>query len=142
MTGTDKINVHALQEEAKKSEDKEAFTVLARMSNCRVGVGVRLKAPANPVFFVEIIVSLCHPHHAVNLYSLEKNLLILKRLKERGYSLTCIEDGTVSCELSVLSQNFGAEIKTANSMIRKCLKIKSAGIKTEEKHTVTSFSQV
>lgn len=120
MKEANKIDINSLQEEAKKSEEKEAFTVLARTSGYRVGVGVRLKAPANPIFFVEIIASLCPRHHAVNLNSLEKNLHILKQLKERGYVLTCDEDGTISCELPVPSENLVAEYKVVNSIIEKC----------------------
>jgi hypothetical protein len=120
MKEADKISITSLQEEAKKSEEKEAFAVLTRTHNYRVGVGARLKTSANPIFFVEIITSLCPRHHAVNLHSLEKNLLILKQLKERGYLLTCDEDGTVSCELAVPSKNLTAECKAANSIIEKC----------------------
>jgi hypothetical protein len=120
MRKANKINIHSLQEEAKKSEDKEAFTILARMPNCRVGVGARMESPANPVFFIEIIVGLCAGHHAVNLNSLEKNLLVLRQLKERGYLLVCEEDGTVSCELTVPSERLTAEYEAAILTIEKC----------------------
>jgi hypothetical protein len=121
MKVTNKIDINSLQEEAKKSEEKEAFTVLARTNGYRVGVGARLKTPANPIFFVEIIASLCPRHHDVNLNSLEKNLRTLKQLKERGYLLTCDEDGTISCEFPVPSENLVAEYKAANSILEKCL---------------------
>jgi hypothetical protein len=122
MKKANKIDINSLQEEAKKSEEKEAFTVLARTHSYRVGVGARLKPPANPIFFVEIIASLCPSNHALNLHSLEKNLHILKQLKERGYMLTCDEDGTISCELAVPSENLAVEYKAANSIIEKCSK--------------------
>lgn len=120
MKAANKINTNSLQEEAKNSEDKEAFTVLDRIRNCRVGVGARLESHAKPIFFIEIIAGLCAGHHVVNLSFLEKNLLILKRLKERGYVLTCEEDGTISCELSVPSENLTAEYDAAILMIEKC----------------------
>lgn len=119
MRKANKINIHFLQEEAKKSEDKEAFTVLARIPNCRVGVGARLESPEQTVFFVEIIVSLCAGHHVVNLDFLEKNLAILRQLKERGYVLTCEGDGTVSCELAVPSKNLTAEYEAATLIIER-----------------------
>ena len=119
MRETNKINTQSLQEEAKKSEDKEAFTVLARMPNCRVGVGARLESHAKPIFFIEIIASLCANHQTVNLNSLEKNMLILRRLKQRGYVLTCGEDGTISCELAVPPESLETEIGTAILMIEK-----------------------
>jgi hypothetical protein len=120
MTKADKINTHSLQEEAKKSEDKEAFTVLVKLPSCRVGVGARLESPANLIFFIEIIVSLCASHHAMNLNSLERNLFILRQLGERGYMLTCEEDGTVSCELAIPSENLTAEYEAAVSIVEEC----------------------
>jgi len=115
-----KVDVNSLQEEAKKSEDKEAFTVLLRTHKYRVGIGARLKTRADPIFFVEIIAGLCPRNHPVNPSSLEKNVNILKQLKKRGYQLTCDEDGTISCELQVQSENLIAEYKTASSIVEKC----------------------
>jgi len=120
MEEANKINIRFLQREAKKSEDKEAFTVLARMPNYRVGVGARLESPEQTVFFVEIIVSLRAGHHVVNLDFLEKNLVILRQLKERGYVLTCEEDGTVSCELAVPSKKLTAEYEATTLIIERC----------------------
>jgi hypothetical protein len=116
---TNKINTHFLQEEAKKSEDKEAFTVLARMPRYRVGVGARLESPEQTIFFVEIIVSLCAGHHILNVDSLEKSLVTLRQLKERGYVLTCEEDGTVSCELTVPSKSLTVEYEAAILFIER-----------------------
>jgi hypothetical protein len=113
------INIDSLQEEAEMSEDKEAFAVLARLRNCRVGVGARMEPPAKPVFFIEIIASLCADHHTVNLNSLENKLLVLRKLKERGYRLICEEGGAISCELAVPSQNLTLEYDAAISILKK-----------------------
>jgi hypothetical protein len=121
MREANKINTQSLQEEAKKSEDKEAFIVLTRMPNFRVGAGARMESPAKLIFFIEIIASLCANHQAVNLNSLEKNLFILKQLKERGYMLTCEEIGTISCELAVPSESLKAEYESAILMIEKLI---------------------
>ena len=118
MREENKINVNSLQEEAEKSEDKEAFTVLARLPGYRVGVGARLEF-SNPTFFVEIIANVCAGHHAVNLNSLKKNLSVLSQLQERGYLLTCEGDGTISCEVAVPSENLKAEYETAISIVEK-----------------------
>ena len=108
-----KIDVRSLQEEANKSEDKEAFTVLTRIRDFRVGVGARLESPAKPIFFIEIIASLCADCSVVNLNSLENKLLILRKLKERGYVLTCEENEDVSCEHAVPSENLTLEYEAA-----------------------------
>ena len=117
MKETNMIDTDSLQEKAKKSEDEEAFLVMSRTSNYRVGVGARLKAPANSIFFVEIIASLCFNHHTVNLKSLEKNLRVLRKLKKRGYTLICNEDGTISCELALPSEELEAEFEAAKLII-------------------------
>jgi hypothetical protein len=119
MRKTNKIDTYCLQEEAKKSEDKEAFVVLARMRNCRVGVGARLESSSKPIFFIEIIASLCADHRTLNLNSLEDSLFILKKLKEKGYVLTCEDDGSISCELAVPSENLTLEYKTAVSILAR-----------------------
>jgi len=116
-----KIDAHSLQEEANRSEDKEAFAVLARIRDFRVGVGARLGSPAKPIFFIEIIASLCADRSVVNLNSLENKLLILRKLKERGYVLTCEEDEAISCELVVPSENLTLEYDAAILIIRKNL---------------------
>ena len=119
MRKANKIDAHSLQEEANKSEDKEAFVVLTRIRDFRVGVGARLESPEHPILFIEIIGSLCAERHVVNLNSLEKNLAILRQLKERGYVLTCEEDGTFSCELAVPSENLAAEYEAATLIIER-----------------------
>jgi pyruvate formate-lyase activating enzyme-like uncharacterized protein len=119
MRKTNRIDTHSLREEAENSEDKEAFKVLARMRNCRVGVGARMESPAKPIFFIEIIAILCADHHTLNLNSLENNMLILKKLKKRGYTFSWEEDGAVSCELEVPAENLTLEYLTAISIIKK-----------------------
>ena len=116
-----KIDAYSLQEEANRSEDKEAFAVLTRIRDFRVGVGARLESPAKPIFFIEIIASLCADRSVVNLNSLENKLLILRKLKERGYVLTCEEDEAVSCELVVPSENLTLEYDAAILIIKKNL---------------------
>ncbi len=120
MKEANEINIYSLQEEAKKSEDNEAFTVVSRTQNCRIGVGARLESPENPVFFVEVLVSLCGSHHPVNLDFLERKLLLLRQLEERRYVLNCEEDGCISCELTVPSKNLIAECEVTSLIIKKC----------------------
>ncbi len=119
MRRNNKIDTYSLQEQAKKSEDKEAFAPLARMRNCRVGVGARIECSSKPIFFIEIIANLCSGQDILNLNSLENNVRILRRLGEKGYLLTCEEDGSVLCELTVPSENLAGECKSALFMMRK-----------------------
>jgi hypothetical protein len=72
MENANNINIHSLQEKAEKSEDNEAFQVLARIKTCRVGVGTRLESDENPSFFIEVLVSLCASNRSVTLDHIEK----------------------------------------------------------------------
>lgn len=118
MKETNRIRTYSLREEAKKSEDKEAFKVLAKTQSCRVGVGARFESGKNPSYFVEVLVSLCTSDRSVNLDLMEKNLLLLKQLEKRGYVLNCEEDGSISCELTVHSKNLTAECEATSLIIR------------------------
>ncbi|HYB93297.1 MAG TPA: hypothetical protein VED00_04060 [archaeon] len=120
MKKADKIDIQSLQEEAKKSQDNEAFTVLAKLRNCRIGVGARLESSAEPTFFIEVLVSLCTSHDDIDLGLIEKKVSLLSRLKKRGYQLNCEEDGCISCELTIPSKNLIEEYAVTNSMIKKC----------------------
>jgi len=117
MKETNRINIDSLQKEAK-SKHNEAFKVLARMQNCRVGVGARFELAENPSFFVEVLVILCTIDRSVNLELVEKNLFLLKQLEKRGYVLNCEEDGSISCELTVSSKNLIAECEAILDVVR------------------------
>ena len=119
MRRANKIDPHSLLEEANQSEDKEAFAVLTKIQDFRIGVGARLESPAKPIFFIEIIATLCADRSVVNLNSLENKLLILKKLKERGYVMTCEEYQAISCELAVPSENLTLEHEAAILIIKK-----------------------
>lgn len=121
MKQTEAIDVRTMREKAKKSEDHEAFKVLAKTRNCRIGIGARLESAGEPVFFIEVLVSLCAGHGPVELSVMERKLSLLRRLEERRYSLNCEEDGCVSCELAVPSKNLSAECEAANSIMKECL---------------------
>ena len=116
------IKFDLLQKEAKKSEDKEAFQVLTRKANFRIGVGARLESPTKTVFFIEITANLYSGNPDLELDFLEKNLTVLRKLKKRGYSLVSDADGTVSCELTVPLKNLAREYNVTKSMIERFLK--------------------
>jgi hypothetical protein len=119
MKESRRINTNSLQRDAEKSEDKEAFAVLAKTPCYRVGVGARLESRANPTFFVEIIMSLCASRQEVNLHLLERNLVALKKLKKRGYQLASEGDGTIVCELPVKSENLTTEYDAARLIVEE-----------------------
>ncbi len=91
------------------SEHNEAFQVLTRRQNCRVGVGARLESADAPSFFVEVLVRLCTSDHPVHLDHVEKMVRLLQQLQKRGYMLTGEDDGSISCELTVSSKDLPTE---------------------------------
>lgn len=116
-----KFSIKSLQEEARKSEDKEAFRILDKINNCRVGVGARSEPSDNCAFFIEVLVSLCNDHNPVDLNLIERKLSLLRRLTEKGYVLNCEEDGCISCELAVKPDEVTEECKAVSSMVQSCI---------------------
>ncbi len=62
-------------------------------------------------FFIEVLVNLCTSHEAVDLDRIERELALLKQLEQNAYALSCEEDGCISCELTVLSEDLNVEFK-------------------------------
>ena len=112
------IDIRALQKDAGNSEHKEAYRVLDRSNNYRIGVGARLTPSDQPSFFLEVVVQSCLESSEVDLQLLEKNLMFLKELKARGYSLNCEGDGSISCEVTVSPQNVASEYEDIRLAIR------------------------
>lgn len=119
MKETRLIDVQALQKEAKNSEHKESYRILERSRNYRIGVGSRLASYGQPSFFVEVLVYLCSDSSEVDLHLLEKKLMLLRELRSRGYSLSCQDDGTISCETNVPLHNLDTECETIKSITKK-----------------------
>jgi hypothetical protein len=123
MKPNQQVNAKDLLKQAKASEHKEAYQIISKTANYRVGIGARLpSAPTQTsTFFIEIIVNLCPVCSTVDLVFLERALTCLKALQEKGYSLTCQDDNSILCEKLVSQQNLQAEITTANALTEKQL---------------------
>jgi hypothetical protein len=118
MNRTKTIDIQALQKDAEKSEHREAYRVLDRSNNYRIGAGARVTPSGQPSFFLEVVVQSCLESSEVDLQLLEKNLMFLKELKARGYSLNCEGDGSISCEVTVSPQNIASEYETIRLTIK------------------------
>jgi len=118
MNRTKTIDIQALQKDAENSEHGEAYRVLNRSSNYRIGAGARLTPSGQPSFFFEVVVQSCLESSEVDLQLLEKNLVFLRKLKARGYSLNCEDDGCISCEVTVSSQNVASEYEAIRLTIK------------------------
>jgi hypothetical protein len=115
------VNTSDLLKQAKASEHKEAYQIMNKTANYRVGVGARL--PLSPTqtssFFIEIIVNLCPACSKVDLVFLEKALTCLKELQKNGYSLTCQDDNCISCEKLVQKENIDYEYNVASKIMKQ-----------------------
>jgi hypothetical protein len=115
------VNAKDLLRQAKASEHKEAYQLMSKTANYRVGIGARLpSAPTQTsTFFIEIIINLCPTCSAVDLVFLERALTCLKALQLKGYCLTCQDDNSILCEKLVTEQNLHNEFEKANAIIGK-----------------------
>jgi hypothetical protein len=112
-------DVKALERGARKSQDKESFQVLAKMRNYRIGVGARLDSSGETCFFLEVLVDPCGNRSSLDLDLMEKSLMVLRELSERGYTLTCEEDGSVSCEKSTAPEKVDFEKQAVDAVVKR-----------------------
>jgi len=123
MKDTKLIDVHALQEEARNSEHKESYRILERNPKYRIGIGARQVSSSQPIFFIEVLVNMCPNHSQVDLFLLEKELLFLKEVQSRGYSLSCQGDSYVACEISITPQNLATEYDAMKQIVKRTFQL-------------------
>ena len=116
MKETTRIDIKILKSEAETSEHGESYRVLERSPNYRIGVGARLKPSGQVLCFLEVVVHLCPRTPEVDTAFLEKSVTLLKELKARKYSLSCEDDGSISCEINVAHENIDAEHEAIKSI--------------------------
>lgn len=118
MTKITSTDIHTLRNDAETSEHGEAYRILDRSNNYRIGLGARLTPSGQPSFFLEVVVRSCLESSDVDLQLLENNLVLLKKLQTREYLLNCEDDGSISCEITVSPQNITSEYETIQSTIK------------------------
>jgi hypothetical protein len=111
------IDTGELSKEAMGSEHKEAYKTLDRTEKYRIGVGARITAPETPSFFSEILIYLFPSPNKIDLASLEKSLICLKKLEVMNYSLTAQDGNCISCEKTVTAQDLATEYSRAKSLM-------------------------
>lgn len=121
MKPNQQVNAKELLKQAKASEHKEAYQIISKTANYRMGIGARLLPSSTQTssFFIEIIVNLCPACSKVDLVFFERALTCLKALQENCYSLTCQDDNSILCEKLVTEQNMHSEFEKANAIIGK-----------------------
>jgi len=113
------IDIKVLKSEAETSEHRESYRVLERTRNYRIGVGARLGPSGQTFYFLEVVVHLCPSASEVDTALLEKSLTFLKELQARRYSLSCEDDGSISCEIDLTPDNLDTEYEAVKSTVRR-----------------------
>jgi hypothetical protein len=111
-----------LLKEAEKSGHNEFYKLLERDESYRIGVGVELAPSGQYLIFIEIVVNLCSEPSEVNLSKLERNLLFLRDLEAKGYSMSCQEDAFIFCQKIVKPSDLNEEYATVKSMAPRTAK--------------------
>ena len=118
MKETTRIDIKILKSEAETSEHGESYRVLDRNAHYRIGVGARLKPSGQVLCFLEVVVHLCPRPPEVDTSFIEKSVTLLKELQARRYSLSCEDDGSISCEIDVAYENLDGEHEAIKSLAK------------------------
>ena len=119
MKETTRIDTKILKAEAETSEHGESYRVLERSPNYRIGVGARLNPSGQVLCFLEVVVHLCPRTPEVDTGLLEKGVTLLKELEARKYSLSCEDNGGISCEIDVAHENLDDEYEAVKRIVKR-----------------------
>jgi hypothetical protein len=112
------IDTECLVRKAESSKNNEAYQRLWERDGMRIGTGARITAQGKPVFFLEAVIPFCSGAQ-VDLEQMEGKLEALKGLEETGFSLTCQDDMSFSCELVTRRDTLeGAYERTASILAK------------------------
>jgi hypothetical protein len=118
MRPSTEIDADRLADEARGSEHGEAYQQMGGLNGIGVGVGAREASRGEPEYFIEFLIPVCSGSE-VDLDRLAWTLEVLKGLEERGYSLTCQDDMTFSCEITTRGEKLEGEYDRAISLLAR-----------------------
>lgn len=112
------IRLDSLAEQARTSEDGEAYLAVAKEPGYRIGVGARASMERDPEFFVEVVLDPFPDRPEVNPGVLADRSALLERLRRRGYALSCDDAGVVTCERKLSRAASAGEAKAISGLLR------------------------
>jgi hypothetical protein len=124
MTASTSLDALALLRQAEASEHKEAYHILEKTQNYRIGEGVRLTPPNPPSFFVEILLFLASNNDIVYLRVLEKDVCALRELQARGFKAIFQDGNCISCEVQVPAERLQTEKEQDKTLMERIFKNK------------------
>ncbi|MCX8188675.1 MAG: hypothetical protein N3F64_03115 [Nitrososphaeria archaeon] len=113
------VDIESTIEKAKALRQKEAYQILDKKANYVIGIGAKNITSKTPSFFIEIILILCPKSGKLDLKILEKWLLCLQKLYALNYSLTCQEDNTIICNITIGRDKLEEEYKNVKSFLNQ-----------------------
>ncbi|MCD1293528.1 hypothetical protein CUJ83_00770 [Methanocella sp. CWC-04] len=102
-------------------DNAESYRIIHNSPHYRIGYGTTTVGENLFSFFVEVTLTLFNERPRVNIQTLEKDLMIIKELHRRGYTLNCHDDACISAELIVSPQKIKSEYEDVKTLIEDIL---------------------
>lgn len=118
----DEEKTEKLRKKLKRIKTKESIETVFNEGFFRISVGSRTE---NGHFddFIEIVIDIFSLNENNELDRLEDVQALLNELMEKGYMITCGENGTISIEISLDSKKIEHELRTLKQMIEGKVRI-------------------
>jgi hypothetical protein len=111
-----KIDLDDLRKKANLSTLGESYVTVEASEEYRIGFGFKMESESASTPFVELVVTLCSSNKP-NLERLESRIALLKAIENRGYSITCEDDGTFTCETSATEEHLEEELEIIHNIL-------------------------
>jgi len=99
------IDVEKFAEEARSSDDREGYIVVARGDRFKIGLVARIEESERITYSLELLVRLTDENCEVDPLRIKHLMGIADFLTERGYCLTSEEGGWIFAECNVTPGN-------------------------------------
>ncbi len=106
-----------LEREARTSPDREAYRELARRDGCRLGLLAAAFPSGCVLYTVELTVELFGPEGEVQPSRFEHAAELSRDLARRGYMLSHMDNGWISCERTVRKEQVAAECQVLARLV-------------------------
>ena len=115
-----------LAERARASDEGEAYVVVERGAELKLGVGVCCAACEKPAYFIEVVVCMCPEDGMPDLDRMLEKIYFLKSLRIMGFHLRC-EDYGVSCDKYTPVERFREDCEAVVALVRAHFKTVEGG---------------
>src|SRR5512136_3350162 len=96
---------------ALESEGRECYREIESGKDHRVGIVASALPSGCVLFSIEVSLRLCRTEGEVRPGSLEQAALLSRRLQERGYTMSHLDDGWIVCEKPLFKEAIVSEVE-------------------------------